>query len=105
MVLTNADARYFKALVDVRDVIGQEDLHFERLPEALEQLLDRCQQQVLFSVIAECLERLLGTSTLKRVKAIQANARNGNHSPTGGAPGADRPRAPPIPNAREGRTK
>ena len=81
MVLTDGDARYFKGLVDVRDVIGQEDLHFERLPEALEQLLDRCRQQVLFSVIAECLERLLGTSTLKRVKAIRANARNGNQTP------------------------
>ena len=104
MVLTDGDARYFKALVDVRDVIGQEDLHFERLPEAVEQVLDRCQHKLLFSVIAECLERLLGTSTLKRVKAIQANARNENHSPSGGAPGgADRPRAPPIPDAREGR--
>ena len=104
MVLTNADARYFKALVDVRDVIGQEDLHFERLPEALEQVLDRCQHKVLFSVIAECLERLLGTSTLKRVKALQANARSGNDSPPpGAAAGGDRPRAPPNPDAREGR--
>ena len=99
MVLTNADARYFKALVEVRDVIGQEDLHFEQLPEALEQLLDRCQQQVLFSVIAECLECLLGTSTLKRIKAIQANARHGNQTPPPGPPGpGNRPRAPPIPN-------
>ena len=103
-MLTDADARYFKALVEVRDVIGQEDLHFERLPEALEQLLDRCQHKVLFSVIAECLERLLGTSTLKRVKAIQANARNGNQTPPPAPPApGDRPRAPPPANAQEGR--
>ena len=103
MVLTDGDARYFKALVEVRDVIGQEDLHFEQLPEALEQLLDRCQHQVLFSVIAECLERLLGTSTLQRIKAIQANARNGNHPGPGGAPnGGDRARGPPM-SGRENR--
>ncbi len=73
-MLNEADARYFAALVAVREVIGQEGLHFERLPEALEALLDRCRPEVLFSVIAECLERLLGTETLQRVKEIQIEA-------------------------------
>ena len=91
-MVSEIDARYFNALIKVRPIIGREDPRFERVPDRLERLLDRRDSDTLFGVFAEFLERLVRTSMLKHIQAVQGGTIHRSDSSWVGRISSTRPR-------------
>jgi predicted RNA methylase len=68
--LPTADRRFFRALLDIRHVIGDRSLRYGEPPPGLQRALRKADRNTLFSVIAECLYMLLDAPAMRVVKRI-----------------------------------
>lgn len=68
--LAPADRRLFKALILIAQIVGGKPPRYHELPAHLDRALRKADRNTLFSIIGECLCRLLNSSVLERVKRI-----------------------------------
>jgi hypothetical protein len=68
--LPESDQRFINALIVVSETIRTADLSYHLLPADVEDMLRTADRDRLFSIIVECLGRLLDAPALARIKRI-----------------------------------
>jgi hypothetical protein len=74
--LPESDQRFINTLIVVTETIADEKLRYHELPTRLERRLRKADRDTLFSIVVECLGRLLGSPAMERIKEAHRR-RNG----------------------------
>ena len=71
------DKRFLNALNSITEIVGDDTLRYDELPDRLERILRTVDRNTLFSIIIESFYLLLDAREMERIKNIRRSRTNG----------------------------